>query len=152
VFSIGVIQFIADPQPTLRAAHAALRPAGKLVIWVYGKEGNGAYLFFLNALRAFTTRLPQKALAALCQILTVLVDAYGLACRVLPLPLRSYVLGTLTRVSRSDRTLTIYDQLNPTYVRYYAGGEVVAMLEEAGFVDVSLHHRRGYSWTALATK
>ncbi len=110
VFSIGVIQFIADPLPTLRAAYDALRPDGKLVIWVYGKEGNGAYLFFLMALRSFTTRLPQKALAALCQVLTVFADVYGLACRVLPLPLRSYVLSNLTRVSRSHRTLTIYSR------------------------------------------
>ncbi len=152
VFSIGVIQFIPDPLPTLRAAYDALRPGGKLVIWVYGKEGNGAYLFFLTALRALTTRLPHWALTALCQFLTVLVDAYGLACRVFPLPLRSYVLGTLSRVSRRDRTLTIYDQLNPSYVHYYERGEVVAMLEDAGFRDIALHHRRGYSWTALATR
>jgi len=152
VFSIGVIQFISDPLPTLRAARDSLLPGGKLVIWVYGKEGNGAYLFLLNTLRAFTTRLPQKALAGLCQVLTVLVDIYGLACRVLPLPLRSYVLGTLNRVSRSDRTLTIYDQLNPTFVRYYERDEVIEMLREAGFEDIALHHRRGYSWTALATK
>jgi len=152
VFSIGVIQFIADPLPTLRRAYDALRPGGKLVIWVYGKEGNGAYLFFLTALRPITTRLPQQALAALCQVLTVFADVYGLACRVLPLPLRSYVLGNLMRVSRRHRTLTIYDQLNPSYVRYYEGKEVISMLEAAGFRNINLHHRRGYSWTALATK
>ncbi len=152
VFSIGVIQFISDPLPTLRAAYDALRPGGKLVIWVYGKEGNAIYLFLLTALRAITTRLPHWGLSALCQLLTVLVDAYALACRVLPLPLRNYIRGTLSRLSRRDRTLTIYDQLNPSYVRYYERTEVVAMLEAAGFQDIALHHRRGYSWTALAIK
>jgi SAM-dependent methyltransferase len=152
VFSIGVIQFIAEPLPTLRSAHSSLRPGGKLVIWVYGKEGNGAYLLILTALRAITTRLPHWALSAICQVLTVAVDAYALACRVLPLPLRSYVLGTLSRVSRRDRTLTIYDQLNPSYVRYYERDELIRLLEDAGFRDIELHHRRGYSWTAIGTR
>ena len=152
VFSIGVIQFIPDPRPTLRAAFDALRPGGRIVIWVYGREGNGAYLAFLTALRAVTTRLPHTLLAGVCQLLTLLMDGYIAACRVLPLPLRDYVLHTLSRVSRRDRTLTIYDQLNPTYVRYFTRDEVTSLLTEAGFRDVALHHRRGYSWTALGIK
>jgi SAM-dependent methyltransferase len=65
VVSIGVIQFIRDPLPTLQAAREALRPGGKLVIWVYGKEGNRLYVALVQALRAVTTRLPHFALAFL---------------------------------------------------------------------------------------
>jgi SAM-dependent methyltransferase len=133
VVSIGVIQFIRDPLPTLQAAREALRPGGKLVIWVYGKEGNRLYVALVQALRA-------------------LVDAYIFACRWIPLPMRDYMLHTLSRVSRDKRKLTIYDQLNPTYAKYYRGEEVREMLERAGFRDVRLHHRRGYSWTALGVK
>jgi SAM-dependent methyltransferase len=150
--SIGVIQFIRDPLPTLKAAREALRPGGKLVIWVYGKEGNRLYVALVTALRAVTTRLPHFALAALCGVLTLLVDAYIFACRWLPLPMRDYMLHTLSRVSRDKRRLTIYDQLNPTYAKYYRGEEVREMLERAGFRDVRLHHRRGYSWTALGVR
>lgn len=150
--SIGVIQFIRDPLPTLKAAREALRPGGKLVIWVYGREGNRLYVAFVTALRTVTTRLPHFALAALCVVLTLFVDAYIFACRWLPLPMRDYMLHTLSRVSRDKRKLTIYDQLNPTYARYYRGEEVREMLEQAGFRDVRLHHRRGYSWTALGVR
>jgi SAM-dependent methyltransferase len=152
VVSIGVIQFIRDPLPTLQAAREALRPGGKLVIWVYGKEGNRLYVALVQALRAVTTRLPHFALAFLCSALTILVDAYIFACRWIPLPMRDYMLHTLSRVSRDKRKLTIYDQLNPTYAKYYRGEEVREMLERAGFCDVRLHHRRGYSWTALGVK
>ena len=48
--------------------------------------------------------------------------------------------------------LTIYDQLNPSFVKFYRGPEVKEMLERAGFRDVALHHRSGYSWTALGIK
>jgi SAM-dependent methyltransferase len=150
--SIGVIQFIRDPLPTLKAAREALRPGGKLVIWVYGKEGNRLYVAGIQAVRTVTTRLPHFALAALCSVLTLLVDVYIVACRWLPLPLRDYMLNTLSRVSRDKRKLTIYDQLNPSYAKYYRGEEVREMLERAGFRDVRLHHRRGYSWTALGVR
>ena len=152
VVSIGVIQFIRDPQPTLVAAREALRPGGKLVIWVYGKEGNRLYVALVQALRAVTTRLPHFALAVICSALALLVDAYIFACRWLPLPMRDYMLHTLSRVSRDKRKLTIYDQLNPSYAKYYRGEEVREMLEGAGFRDVQLHHRRGYSWTALGVR
>jgi SAM-dependent methyltransferase len=152
VVSIGVIQFIEDPLPTLEAALRSLRSGGRLLIWVYGKEGNEAYVRFVQTLRAVTTRLPHAALAALCAALNALVSVYIAACRVLPLPMRDYMRNTLARVSREQRKLTIYDQLNPSYARYYEAPELKALLERAGFTDVRLHHRRGYSWTALGVR
>jgi SAM-dependent methyltransferase len=152
VVSIGVIQFIRQPGPVLRAALDALRPGGKLVIWVYGREGQGAYLAALAALRAVTTRLPHRALDLLCRVLDRVLDFYILLCRWLPLPLGDYLRHTFARLSRPKRRLTLYDQLNPSYVRYYRGAEVRELLERAGFREVRLHHRRGYSWTALGVK
>ena len=152
VFSIGVLQFIPDPLPVLRAAREALRPGGRLVIWVYGKEGMGPYLAFVGPLRAITTRLPHAILSRLCDVLNVALDAYIALCRWLPLPLRDYARNTLARVSRDVRKLTIYDQLNPTYARYYTRDEARELVESAGFRDVELHHRRGYSWTVMGSK
>jgi SAM-dependent methyltransferase len=152
VISIGVLQFIEDPQPTLEAAREALKPGGRVIIWVYGVEGNEFYVWSVTALRAITTRLPHFALSALCTLLNAGVGLYIQACRLLPLPMRDYMLNTAARVSRDKRRLTIYDQLNPTYAKYHRGPEVREMLERAGFTDVRLHHRRGYSWSALGVK
>lgn len=152
VFSYGVIQFIEDPQPTLRAAYEALRPGGRAVIWVYGKEGHGIYLLLLRFLRSFTTRLPHAALSALCWVLNVFLGGYIALCRVLPLPLHRYMRYTLRPYAWSHRRIVIYDQLNPTYVVYHTGDEARALLEDAGFTDVRLHHRHGYSWTVMGTR
>src|SRR5262249_61229773 len=47
VFSIGVLHHIPDPAPVVRAAYAALRPGGRIAVWLYGREGNAAYLSVL---------------------------------------------------------------------------------------------------------
>jgi hypothetical protein len=45
------------------------------------------------------TRLPHRALSALCDLLNPLLGAYLWLCRFLPLPLRSYARGTRARHS-----------------------------------------------------
>ncbi|MFQ5417403.1 MAG: class I SAM-dependent methyltransferase [Myxococcota bacterium] len=152
VVSVGVIQFIVDPLPTLKAARSALRPGGRVFVWVYGLEGNRLYVSGVRALRAITTRLPHAVLDVLCGLLNGCVGLYIRACRWLPLPMRDYMRHTLRQVSPAIRRLTIYDQLNPTYARYYRGEELRSLLEEAGFRDVRLYHRRGYSWSATGEK
>ena len=152
VFSIGVIQFIPDPSPVLRAMQAALRPGGRAIIWVYAAEGDAFYLALLRALRSFTTRLPHPLLSALCSAFTLALTVYVWACRWLPLPMHVYARTVLSPLSWAKRKLTIYDQLNPTYVRFYTREEVSELLESCGFVDVRLHDRHGYSWTAMGTR
>ena len=152
VVSIGVIQFIEDPLPTFEAARAALRPGGRLLISVYGREGNELYVRLVQALRLITTRLPHRALAGLSSALAVCVDAYLVACRWLPLPMGDYMRKTFARVEPEKRKLTIYDQLNPAYARYYREAEIRKLLEAAGFGGIRMHHRHGITWTALGVK
>ena len=156
VFSIGVLHHVPEPGPVVAAAYAALRPGGRIVVWLYGHEGNGLYLALSTPLRAVTTRLPRRALLALAAVLDRGLDAYRWLCRktpeALPLPLRSYLLKVLGPLSRAQRRLVIFDQLNPAYARYYRESEARALLEQAGFRDVRLHHRHGYSWTVTGEK
>ena len=152
VFSIGVLHHIDDPAPVVRAAHAALRPGGRMLVWLYGREGNESYLRLVEPLRKVTVRLPQSLLATLCHALNLCLALYILLCRVLPLPLRGYMNNVIGRFSWRKRYLVIYDQLNPTVARYYTRDEAAALLEDGGFVDVRLYHRHGYSWTVMGEK
>lgn len=152
VFAIGVLHHMPDPLPALRAAYAALRPGGRLFAWLYGREGNRAYLLWAGVLRRLTTRLPPGALAALVRLLQPPIAAYATACRVLPLPLRGYLARVFGRMSPEQQRLILYDQLKPAYAKYYRRAEVVDLLAAAGFEDIRLHHRHGYSWSALGTR
>lgn len=150
--SIGVLHHIPEPDPVMRAVHHALKPGGAFVAWLYGREGNGLYLAIVQPLRAVTTRLPHRLLDGLCHILNGVLALYVALARRMPVPMRSYVTEVISPLDRRKRHLVIYDQLNPRHADYYTRAEARALFERAGFVDVELHHRHGYSWTVLGRK
>ncbi|HNI60867.1 MAG TPA: methyltransferase domain-containing protein [Pseudomonadota bacterium] len=152
VFSIGVIHHIPDPRPVLRAMYESLRPGGRCLIWLYGYEGNEPYLNMVLPLRRLTTKLPHAALSAVSHGLNLALDGYMLACRHVDLPLKHYLDHVLSKFSREKRHLVIYDQLNPAWAHYYRRDEAEKLLRDAGFVDIKLHHRHGYSWTVMGTR
>lgn len=154
ILSVGVIHHIDDPDPVMRAALQALKPGGRCLVWLYGREGNEAVVSLIEVMRAVTTRLPHWALAALAQVCTTLLDIYAAIVRILPvrLPLKDYIENVIGKFSREKRYLVIYDQLKPAYAKYYTRQEARSLLERAGFVDVKDYHRRSYSWTVIGTR
>jgi hypothetical protein len=77
---------------------------------------------------------------------------YAAACRLLPLPLRGYMRGVFGKMSPEKQRLILYDQLRPAYAKYYRREEVIALLAAAGFEQIRLYHRHGYSWSALGSR
>lgn len=152
IFSIGVLHHVPDPGPVMRAAFEALRPGGRMLVWLYGREGNETYLRVVGPLRKLTVRLPAGVLAGVSHLLNALLAAYILLCRFLPLPLHRYANNVIGKFSWRKRFLVIYDQLNPAVAEYYTADAARALLEGAGLQDVRLHHRHGYSWTVIGTK
>lgn len=150
--SFGVLHHIPDPAPVVKAMYNSLKPGGQILVWLYGREGNRSYLFFVQPLRFLTQRLPHKLLDFFCLLLLFPLNAYIALCDYLPLPMKKYMNGHLKKLSNEQKKLTIYDQLNPAYAKYYSQSEARALLENAGFDQVTLHHRHGYSWTVTGFK
>ena len=121
-----------------------------MLIWLYGRAGNDPYLRLVEPVRALTTRLPPWLLSGLCHAINVGLALYVGLCRYLPL--RGYCRNVLAKLSWHKRFLVIYDQLNPAVARYYSEHDAWALLEQAGFQQVQLHHRHGYSWTVIGTR
>jgi SAM-dependent methyltransferase len=152
VVSIGVIHHIPDPDPVLSAAYAALKPGGRVLLWLYGREGNELYLSIFEPVRAVTRRLPHFLLVPLAHALNFVAAIYLSLARVMPLPMRAYVVNIFGRFDRQTRYLAVYDQLNPSYAKYYARAEAIDLLSRAGFIDVQAFHRHGYSWTVVGRR
>ncbi len=152
VFSIGVLHHVPQPDSIVEAAHKSLKPRGVFVVWLYGKEGNGLYIAILNSLRTLTMRVPHGVLAMLTWALYFPLAVYIALCRVLPLPLKRYMIEVVGKMSPDKRRLVIYDQLNPAYSKYYTRAEAVDLLARNGFESVEAFHRHGYSWTVLGVR
>lgn len=152
VFSIGVVHHISDPGDVIRSAYNSLKQGGKILIWVYGYEGNEAYLRFANPLRKVTVLIPHPLLALLCHGLNIFLDGYIFLCNYFKLPLYHYIKNVIGKFSRKKRYLVIYDQLNPKIANYYKENEAKLLLEKNGFKNVKLYHRHGYSWSVVGEK
>lgn len=152
VFSIGVLHHIPDPGPVVAAAFRGLRPGGTFAIWLYGREGNGAYLAVAGTLWSFTRRLPHRGLDLFVKALYPAFWVYMHSSRWLRLPLAAYMQRVMLPLTPAKRRVVIYDQLNPAYAKYYTRAEAEALMTSAGFVDVRLHHRHGYSWAVTGRR
>ena len=152
IFSIGVLHHIPEPGPVVEAAYGALRPGGRFLVWLYGKEGNVLYRALIRPLRVLTKRLPHFMLSFLAEIMYWPLVLYIKFCHRLPLPLKGYMLSVFEKMSPEKRRLIIYDQLNPSYAQYYTRREAEKLLIDGKFENVRTHHRHGYSWTVIGTK
>jgi SAM-dependent methyltransferase len=152
IFSLGVIHHIPNYEVVLKNIHKSLKKNGEFIIWVYGKEGNEMYLFIFNNLRRITILIPDFVLRILSYILNIVSYLYEFLCNFFPLPLKKYFLEVFGKCSFEKRNYIIFDQLNPSYSKYFTKEELLDVLQKTGFKDITTHHRHGYSWTAIAKK
>ena len=152
IFSLGVIHHIPEAEIVCKKIYESLKPKGKFIIWLYGKEGNELYLFIFNNLRKVTRFMPDKILNLFSIILNLFLSVYIFFCKYLNLPLKNYMMSVLKKCSFEKRKYIIFDQLNPSYSKYYTKKEVETLLSKSGFQKYEIVNRHQYSWTAIAEK
>ena len=131
---------------------ACHKSEGKFICWVYGSEGNELYLLIFNNLRRITILLPDFILRVLTNILNIIAYPYIFLCKIFPLPLKKYLIEVFSKCSYSNRNYIIFDQLNPSYAKYFKKEEIYELLKDSGFKKIDLYHRHGYSWTVICQK
>ena len=145
--AIGVIHHLEHPRRALEKLVRALRPGGRLVVWLYGYEGNELWVRFFRLLHPLLRRLPPRAVHAL---------AHGVSLPLflllrLPLP-RSVYLAQVRRFPFAHLHKIVFDQLLPEIAHYYRRAEVEQLFAGLGVSSIEIHHNRGYSWTVLCEK
>jgi hypothetical protein len=96
--------------------------------------------------------MPDPILRGVCSILNLFCSLYIILVKVFPLPLKEYMLNDFKKLSWEKRNYVIFDQLNPSFAKYYKKREVESLMSSAGFSIVDIIHRLGYSWTVIAKK
>ncbi len=64
-YSLGVLHHLPDPRRGFQALAPKVKTGGWFQVWVYGREGNGWIVHFINPIRAVTSRVPLGILSVL---------------------------------------------------------------------------------------
>ncbi len=146
-FSIGVVHHLADPRKAVAELAKATKKGGKVVIWVYGYEGNEWIVRYVNPLRKITSRLPLQLVHFL---------SYGFS-----IPLYAYVkifssqhpyFKQLSRFKLWHTHSIVFDQLIPKIANYWKKEEARALFEEQGLKEIKTYQVNNNSWTVVGTK
>ena len=132
----------------LLAARRALAEGGTFCAWLYGAEGNRAYLAVLAVLRAVSRPLPHRLLAGVSGVLYWPLRSYMAVAARVNVSLGGYLNRVLGHLDADKIRLVIYDQLKTqrqVHARRGAGA-----VPKTPATDVKLHHRHAYSWTVTA--
>ena len=147
-FSIGVIHHLKEPLAALRAMVSAVKPAGKVLIWVYGRENNRWIVFALTPLRKLLfSRMPVGLVHHLSLYPTVLLWVF----------LRLHGGGIdyfrlLRRFSFRHIRSIVFDQMLPRIAHYWCRSEVEQLMRDAGLVDIRLSWVNEMSWAACGIR
>ncbi|MBY6266504.1 class I SAM-dependent methyltransferase (plasmid) [Azospirillum sp. 412522] len=147
-FSIGVIHHLAHPETALANMVRAVKPGGRVAIWVYGRENNGWIVRFADPLRkALFSRLPIGMVHWLSWFPTAVL---WLALR-LGLDRLEY-FRLIRRFDFAHLRSIVFDQMLPKIANYWRRDEVEALMKDAGLQDVRLAWVNEISWAAIGTK
>ena len=157
VYSLGVLHHLADTDAGLQRLVRALRPGGRLRVYLYWKRHGwkGAVLRLVTAARRFTTRMPFPALRAVCSVLSVgLFGGVVLPYRALSAAgvrgLDDWPLFVYSKYPFNVLYNDQFDRFSAPIEKRYDADEVRALLERAGLRDVRVHPCFG--WLADGTK
>lgn len=147
-FSIGVIHHLEHPERALAGMARAVKPGGRVLIWVYGLENNEWIVNWLNPLRkALFSKLPIGLVHHLSVYPTVVL---WLALRM-GLGKIAYFNLIRTFTFRHLKSI-VFDQMLPHIANYWPKDTVETLLADQGLVDVQVRWVNEMSWTAIGVK
>lgn len=147
-FSIGVIHHLEKPELALERMARAVKPGGRVMIWVYGYENNEWIVRWFNPLRhALFARLPLPIVYLLSWFPSALLWSllhlgWG----------RLEYHDLLRRLSFRHLRAIVFDQMIPRIAQYWRRQEVESLMAGAGLDNIHLEWVNEMSWSAVGTR
>jgi SAM-dependent methyltransferase/uncharacterized protein YbaR (Trm112 family) len=149
-FSLGVLHHLPDPGRGVQALVRKVKSNGWFQVWVYGREGNGWIIHFINPIRAVTSRLPLGILSVLSWGVAVplllcaktLYRIKGLGHR---LPYSAYVRWLSSFSLRKVHAIVLDHALTPV-AHYMSRSDCERIAESTEWTVSELVHNRSMSW------
>ena len=163
VFSIGVVHHTPDPRGAFMRLAGVLKPGGRLIVWVYGRENNEWIVRFVDPVRrAVTSRLPHRVLYHASKIPAAALYA---ASRGIYRPLSQPPFAAIGRrlfyqayvnaigvLPFRDVHLIVHDHLGPAIASYVSGDEFAHWFREANLAEVVIGWHNRNSWRGTAVR
>jgi len=147
-FSIGVIHHLEFPERAVRAMASAVKPGGRVLIWVYGRENNGWIVALLDPVRkALFSRLPVQLVHHLSLYPAVLLWI-GLRLGVGTIE----YFRMLRRLSFRHLRSIVFDQMLPKIAHYWTREEAVTLLRQAGLAEIKAAWINQMSWSVIGQR
>ena len=147
-FSIGVVHHLEFPDRAVARMVRAVKPGGRVLIWLYGRENNGWIVNLFDPLRiALFSRLPLGFVHALSLPLTAIL--WGLLRLGFE---RLEYFRLLRRFSFAHLRAIVFDHMIPRIARYYTRDEALALLRSAGLENVRAVWVNEMSWSVCGRK
>lgn len=133
-FSIGVIHHLKDPRLALKNMVQALKPGGKLLVWVYGYEGNEWIVQYVNPIRInITSKLPVALVHVLSYFCSVPLYLF---VKIFKVP--NAYLKQLSTFNFWHVHSIVFDQLIPDVANYWKEGEVRVLVQGLPLTNISV--------------
>jgi len=155
VFSIGVVHHTDDPDKTVQNLIEHTASGGKLILWVYSKEGNFLTEYLVEPIRKiFLTEMTRKSLLMLSKVITLVMYLPIYSIYLLPLgflPFYEY-FNNFRRLTFYRNALNVFDKLNAPQVQFIRKSRAINWLPRDQFSDVQLSAYKGVSWRICGVK
>lgn len=148
VLCIGVLHHLRNPKLALENFVKALRPGGRLVVWVYSYEGNEFKVPLINGLRLLTSWMPLSLVHVLAYLFSI-----PLYILIHTGVLRAEYYKQLSTFSFWHVHSIVFDQLIPAVANYWNKEEVMTLLAALPLSTYSVvRPGNNMGWTLYGTK
>jgi 2-polyprenyl-3-methyl-5-hydroxy-6-metoxy-1,4-benzoquinol methylase len=149
VMSIGVVHHTDDPDATVANLRRHVRNGGRLILWVYSREGNALVRWLVEPARKTLLRLlPRSALVQLARVVALFVALAAHTLYRLRLPWLPYYayMENWRRLTFPRNVLNVFDKLNAPQTQFITRKRALAWSQGPCFEVEHLSSYLGVSW------
>jgi SAM-dependent methyltransferase len=160
VYSIGVLHHTDDPDRSFKNIARHCKPGGRLIVWVYSKEGNLLNRVVLEGVKRFCLQhLPRNVLLFFAHIMTLtlylpIYTLYLFTPRSLGevgLPYYQY-FQNWRKLSYRRNLLNVFDKLNAPQTHFITREQIERWFNSQDFDNVHISLYKGVSYRGSGTK
>ncbi len=149
VYSIGVLHHTDNPDASFKNIAAHAKPGGKVIVWVYSKEGNALNRWLVEPAKVMLVHhLPRSVVLFLSRVLTALVSIPVYTIYFLPLKFLPYYqyFQNWRQLSFERNMLNVFDKLNAPQTFFITKERIESWFSPDVFKDIHISPYKGVSW------